>query len=177
MTIIVGVTEGDQVFMAADSAAVLDDLLVFQYGNGKLFRIGEMIVGMAGSPRIGQVLQHAINEIDLGDDVLGTLIMSFVPTLQEVLEDQRSLLLEEGMAVMASTFLLGARGKLYLLDRDFQVTELVDGYGAIGTASPIAYGSLHSTFDYAPELRVSVALEACVKHSPVVAAPFVYENI
>ena len=74
----------------------------------------------------------------------------------------------------AGTFLVGWRGKLYVIDNDMQVAELATPFAACGCGEDLVLGSLYTTeqFEIKPEERINIALSAAESFSAGVRGPF-----
>ncbi|MDP9372071.1 MAG: hypothetical protein M3Q65_06395 [Chloroflexota bacterium] len=178
MTCIVGLVEGDTVYIGGDSAGVAGYSLVVR-ADEKAFRNGPMLFGFTSSFRMGQLLRYAFNppEYDDRKDLYGYMVTTFVDAVRDCLKaggyakkqsDQ-----EEG-----GTFLVGFRGELFVVEGDYQVGRARDGYYAVGCGAEIALGSLHATAGYFPPLkRAEVALQAAERFSAGVRGPFVIEEL
>jgi len=74
------------------------------------------------------------------------------------------------------TILIGYRGHLFRMAKDFSITEAAQGFDAEGSGRPVAIGSLYATTTLKPRMKskehLKIALEAADKHSVDVRKPF-----
>ena len=173
MTFIVGLVENGFVHIGGDSAGV-KGFLKFERKDEKVFKNGEFIFGFTASFRMGQILRHSFSppKPSEGQDTMNFMVNDFIDSV-------RSLFKSKGYArqfdneEFGGMFLVGFRGRLFMIDVDYQVSESSDEYFAIGCGEEMALGSLFSTKGKKPEERLITALEAAQKHSAGVMGPFV----
>lgn len=186
MTAIVGLVDGDRVWLGADSLGVSGCLGTPRPPEiAKIGRVGEMLIGHSGDVRPAQIALHLL-EIPEHPDGLGVvpyLVRHFVPAL-------RGAFSAHGQPTDRPpdqggpnwSLVLGYRGGLYVVECDFNVTTSARGYYASGCGREFALGSLHTTRPYGDrfygaETRVRLALEAAAELDVYVAAPFVIESV
>lgn len=173
MTCVVGLVEGDKVYLGADSAGVSGWDLTIR-ADPKVFRNGNMAMGFTTSYRMGQLLRYAL-KVPLHDpelDVMAYLTTAFVNGVRDCLK-AGGYAIKEKEQESAGSFLLGYRGGLYVVDSDYQVGQPVDPYAAVGCGASIALGALYATAGQEPDARIRVALAAAEQHSAGVRGPFV----
>lgn len=173
MTCIVGIAENGVVYLGGDSASSTPDGESFLPTRPKVFLIGEMAIGVAGSGRVNNLIRHKLTIPPVTLDPERYLAIDFVDTLKSLLKDDG----RKDDELMEDSFLLiGLRGRLFLIDSTFQVSEMRCGYEAIGSGAPIALGSLYATsWDGNPPLgRLQMALNAAQEHNAFVRAPFMF---
>ncbi|HYG87982.1 MAG TPA: hypothetical protein VD978_17135 [Azospirillum sp.] len=172
MTCIVGLVDGDRVWMGGDSAGV-SGLDITVRADTKVFRNGEFLIGFTNSFRMGQLLAYRLAPPTRQDgaDLFRYMVTDFVDAVRACLKDggwaQRSNDVETG-----GTFLVAHEGRLFSVQSDYQVGEAVRGYHAIGCGADYALGSLASTEHLPPEERVRKALECAELFNGGVRAPF-----
>lgn len=175
MTCIVGIEHGGHVWIGGDSAGVDESYGIVTRCDEKVFVSDPMIMGFAGSFRMGQLLRYALDipEQSAKKDDMEFLVVDFIDVLREVYKDHGHMGKEDGRDE-GGTFLLGYHGKLYTVHEDFQVGRAADGYVACGCGEDIALGSLHSTREsnIDPTTRIRMALDAACHHSAGVRAPY-----
>ncbi|WP_434614550.1 hypothetical protein [Azospirillum sp. B2RO_4] len=176
MTCIVGLVDGDRVWMGGDSAGV-NGLDITVRADTKVFRNGDSLIGFTSSFRMGQLLHYRLDvpprEHDI--DLFRYMVVDFVDAVRNCLKDggyaHRSNDVETG-----GTFMVGLEGRLFTVQSDYQVGEAVRGYHAIGCGSDYALGSLASTIGQPPEERVLKALECAELFNGGVRAPFTIQS-
>lgn len=187
MTVIIGLVHEGKTYMGADSAATDASYGIMLRQDPKIERVGELLIGSSGSPRISQLVRKAFTVPDLpfrDDNLMRYMVTAFVDALRDLFKNEPH---EEGKTALdESAIMVGARGHLYCIYDDYQVEEVSNGYNAIGAASDIALGSLHFTgelnlgkyiVDLAkqdPRFRLRLALEACQEHNASIREPFIY---
>ncbi len=172
MTVIVGLEFQNQVYMGCDSGA-LAGYDIFQSRLHKVFQKGPFLIGYTDSFRMGQLLQYRlqVREQNEGEDDLEYLVVAFVESVRACLQEG-GFAKKENEQEEGGQFLVGYRGRLYLVDNDYQVNSCRDGYYAVGCGMGYALGSLHTPCDLIPESRVRRALEAAGHFSGGVSRPF-----
>lgn len=175
MTCIVGIVQDGIVYLGGDSASSTPEGEIFLPRRSKVFLIGHIAVGVAGSGRINQLLRRKIALPEQYAQPEQYMIVEFVDTLKALLkEDGR----KEEELMEDSLLLVGLRGHLFIVDTTFQVSEMAYDYEAVGSGAQIARGSLHATqtLGLPPEQRLRMALEAAQDHTAFVRAPFTFVN-
>jgi 20S proteasome alpha/beta subunit len=171
MTCAVGIETDNTVIIGADSAWGTDDF-VSPANSPKAFRMGEFVSGFAGSWRLGLAIHHRFAPPAIGKDARNLdyyMNSRFVEALRDLLATN------EVQFPEGSQIIVGIRGELYEIDREFGAVRS-PGYLAIGAGEMVATGSLHTTefLDIEPWERLRLALEAAAAHIPGVCPPFVY---
>lgn len=140
MTCIVGI-EHDGVTLGADSAAS-DGWTITSRADTKLFRNGDYLFGFCGSFRMGQLLHYAFDPPPVPSrGVERFMVTTFIDAV-------RTCLLEGGFAEKrksgpetGGTFLVGAAGRLWQVEDDYQVARDAHGFDSIGSGAEVALGS------------------------------------
>jgi ATP-dependent protease HslVU (ClpYQ) peptidase subunit len=175
VTCIVGVVEGDRVFMGGDSAGVCSNSysLVVR-ADQKVFRNGLFVFGFCGSFRMGQLLRYSFEppKHPRRMDVYRYMVTLFIDEVRKVLKAGGFAKKEHDVEEIDGAFLVAYRGRLFEIDSDYQVGEAVDGFGATGCGAAIAQGALYVSQGVEPKKRVRAALEAAERYSGGVRRPF-----
>ncbi len=173
MSCVVGITDGEQVWLGADSAGVAGYQLRVRRDR-KIFRRDGFLFGFAGSFRMGQLLKY---NLELPARPSDTDIETYLHT--DLIDAIRIAFFQGGFTQSAmgqeladGFFLMGYDGKLYCVQCDFQIEETDDSFMAIGCGSEAALGSLYTTQERDPEERIRLALEAAERFSAGVRRPF-----
>jgi ATP-dependent protease HslVU (ClpYQ) peptidase subunit len=98
------------------------------------------------------------------------MVNAFVEATRECLKTGGAATREKE-AEQGGTFLVGVRGRLFIVESDYQVVEPVAPFAAIGSGAPYALGSL-ATSRGAPAARVKQALTVAERFCAAVRAPF-----
>jgi len=176
MTCVVGLVDKGAVYIGGDSAGVSGwDLTV--RADAKVFRNKDVLMGFTSSFRMGQLLRYAFvpptHHPDIEIDRY--MVTVFVDAVRACLK-AGGYARKDSEEESGGTFLVGYRGHLFEIERDYQVGEMHDGYGAVGCGAQIAHGALYALSTAArnidPRGRVRCALEAAERHSAGVRGPF-----
>jgi len=172
MTCIVGLETEQGVIIGADSAASAGwDGWVTRLK--KVFRRGDFLIGYTSSFRMGQLLQYKL-DVSVqkeGQEDLEFLTTTFIDAVRTCLKDG-GFAKVENLVEQGGRFLVGYRGKLYVVSSDFQVNMSRDGYQAVGCGASYALGNLLNSGDLLPKVRVRQALKAAAHFSNGVCGPF-----
>jgi ATP-dependent protease HslVU (ClpYQ) peptidase subunit len=178
MTLVVGVAENGKVLIGADSANSWgNDTARSQVcRNSKVFRVGNLLIGSAGSGRVQNVLRY----VSFPKHPRGMTNFEYVAHLAA--EAVRKAMIEAGAVdrhegnaeemTGNSSVLIGYRGGLYRMDSDFSVDEAADDFDAVGTGSPYALTVLEVTGEKPAAERLRLALKATEKNCWSVRRPF-----
>ncbi len=181
MTCIVGIECNGVVYLGGDSAGVdTDTIAIHTRLDEKVFRNDDFVIGFTSSFRMGQILRYAFvpPEHNIKKDDMAYLVTDFMDVVRAVFRDKGFISRSDDESNTTSseaggTFLLGYRGKLYIVDEDFQVGRVHDGFMAVGCGDSLALGSLFTTRgEKDPLQRLQKALEAAAHFSAGVRAPF-----
>lgn len=187
MTAVAGLVSEGRVHIGGDSAAIGGDSITIrtdpkvfthpQVQPGRPEQPDFWVFGYTTSYRMGQILQHAFTPPDLpdGEDLHRFMCTTFVDAMRETFKHAGWARDDSGVEE-TGTFLVGVKGRLFVIDEDYQVGEPADSYAAVGCGDDLALGSLHTTrhLNMTPRQRLRAALSAAAHHSTGVAPPFVY---
>jgi hypothetical protein len=140
VTCIVGWVHDDRVSLGGDAAAV-SRLRRTQRVAPKVFQNGPMVIGYTTSFRMGDLLQHSLR---IPDRPRGVSVDRYMRTT--FVDAVRRCLAEGGFTGIGKdpggTFLAGYEGRLFRIESDFNVGELVEGFDAIGNGAELARGAM-----------------------------------
>lgn len=177
MTCIAAVVEKDKMYMAADTM-MSDGVSKTSLAIPKLFIIGNIMVGFAGSLRAAQVIQYTVDppEQEEHQDDIEYLVCNVVPDIQVALAEAGAIHNDAGMLDTNTEFLLGYKNNLYILQVDFSVIQSPYQYLAIGTGAEVALGALHATNKYKikPADRLDLAINAAAAIMQSVGKPVIH---
>jgi hypothetical protein len=138
----------------------------------KIFRKGDMLMGLTGTIRTGQLLEHVLTLPEHPDGLsnLQYLIREVAPEIQKVAENNRGVRIDDEQHGWAGLIAYG--GELFYFSDDLGFCE-VPAYEATGCAKDVALGSLFTTatLSVPAKARVSLALQAAVAHDIHVEVP------
>lgn len=174
MTCIVGMVDGGRVVIGGDSmgSAGCDyDLRA----NPKVARVGGLIIGVSGSPRVADVLHYWLDPPAVEGDPMRWMVRVLVPVMQATF--RANALPLESSEQFSWAVLVAAGGRLFAVYDDWQVEETTTGYATIGCGGRIASGAVHALLTpglvFEPREIVERALMAAEACDPHVRAPFV----
>lgn len=191
MTCIVGIIDNGEIVMGGDSSIVRTGWEIRTINQPKIFRSGKLLIGCSGSLRFRQIIENVFPVLDMYLDPKGSLenhmIKNVVPVLKNGIKASGCMeTTEDGTDSVNGTLLIGisggqigscAKGQLIEIGTGFEVVAQAE-YGAIGSGSTTALGSLFSTKHGLedPVSRVLIALRAAAMYHCDVRAPFLIMN-
>lgn len=176
MTCIVGYTDGDSVVIGGDRAATdgWGEITLLRYT--KVFRLGDMLLGVSGSVRGYQLLRYHLEKpTNNRNDPLTFLVKDFIPALRGVFKEHGYTEVDNNRESLDHYALVGYRGQLFVIQSDFSITNTIGAYMAIGSGSPYALGALTALAtlrESKKKFLVRTALYAAAEHCNSVSAPF-----
>ena len=136
MSCVIGLIHRKQVFLGSDGIASTDDGDARPIHAVKIFSRGSFLIGFAGSIRTGQIIQRSSYR-------LPKRIWGWPDLIREQITIKGAMTNQDQAEIQTCNFIIGYKGKLYEVLADFQMNEVNHhGYTAIGSGSPIAFGSL-----------------------------------
>lgn len=177
MTCIAAVADGERVWIGGDSAGVAGWSLELR-ADEKVFTNGLFVMGFIDLFRMGQLLRYAFVPPEPPSDreqMDRYMVTDFVNAVRQCLKDGGFAGIKDQVE-QGGTFIVGIRSYLYVVESDYQVGKLVEGYAAVGSGADIALGSLCSTRSLSPEQRIKMALDAAESHCASVRRPFVVKH-
>ncbi len=178
MTCIVGFVHDGSVYIGGDSAGVSGDDIKIRL-DPKVFVLEDrFIIGFTSSFRMGQLLRFSLKlPVQKQDqDDYEFMCTAFIDAVRKCFSDGGYMGKDDddGEREEGGDFLVGYRGVLYEIGRDFQVGISQEPYSSIGCAESYAHGSLFATatLGWDPEKMINNALEAAAHFSTSVRGPF-----
>jgi len=176
MTCIATLVHQGSVWMGAD--AIISNVYLdrFESAQAKIFKRSGILIGITGYVRLLQILQYELQIPRYHpDDAPEKYIASdLVKAMRKSLKSEGYLKEEDNKQEYYGEILIGFKGRVFLIDDNFGMTERTDGFSAIGCGARLALGSLYDTRDskYSPGVRIRRALEAAARFSIAVGPPF-----
>lgn len=149
MTVILAARNSNHVSIAGDCGAFEDSSLVFASAIPKVWRVGDYLLGVAGSFRIMEIARR----INVGEPIA-----------------LRNALLEINPGVQDWSILVASVAGIWEIQDDYSVVELKEPYGSVGVGNQIAVGAM-AVLDGEPHDRVRLAMKATLKHAPLAKSP------
>ena len=183
MSLVVGMIRDKVVHMASDSYIGLGGV---KGDTGvKLVKKGAYIFGTVGYSRMCDIIESVftpppVPKIKPTKKFMST---SFIRKLRSCLEAEAYLVEEDGVKSFNSNIMVGVKGKLFIVCRDFSVVEPLlevdeQGFMAIGAGSAFAYGAWHACgihdLEYDTYDILEVTLEAAAAYSKYVLPPYIH---
>jgi hypothetical protein len=178
MTCIVGITDGDRVFIGGDSAGVAGYDITLRK-DPKVFKNGDFLIGYTSSFRMGQLLRYQCNftsyHPDFYDDEYHYMCTTFIEEVRSVLKDYGYTTIDANNEA-GGVFLVGFNGKIFRVDYDFHVGESLKCYDSIGCGKDYALGCLFGNegdLKSDPKHYINLVLKAAEEFSGGVRSPFI----
>jgi ATP-dependent protease HslVU (ClpYQ) peptidase subunit len=166
MTIIVGISDQDTVYIGGDRG-VSDDNVILSMSRPKITQKDGWIFGYAGTLGTGQLMEF-INfpKVLKNDDPYTILRLDIVEQLKKAYDTFGRDIEDNG-----TDWLIAYKNRLFEISSgDWGVLEV--SISAIGTGSAIALGSLHTSKNWRDtKKRVHKALESSITFSPTCNYP------
>lgn len=177
MTCIIGYIDKEGVYIGGDSAAVSEDDLSYNIRNDeKVFAKGDFIFGYSTSFRMGQLLHYKLKipAHPKGMDNHQYMVTLFVDAVKRCFEDNdyTEMMTDEG-----GSFIVGYKGKLYVILSDYQVAQPKENFAALGCGEGFAMGAMFASTEKDPIKKMEIALNAAVAFSMGVKPPFSFVKI
>lgn len=182
MTVIVGITDGDKVYMGSDSL-ISGENEVQSLRTPKIIKkqcyqdcgmideTNTIFIGVSGTLRGLQLLQYQweppIQSQDQQDDEY--IHVNVLNSIHTLFIEYGSGLIFDNQDQHPDNFLIGYKGRLYNLDSNYQIYETNKPYAAIGSGDAYALGSLktndHQIYSNS-EACIYYAIEAAIEFCP-----------
>ncbi len=131
MTCIAGLVEGGRVWIGGDSCASNADTW-HDVGPVKVFHLGELLVGVAGSVRVADLVRYHVPGLRANDEPPDRFLRStFAAALWTVLREADQL--REGE--FEGELLVGFAGRLVMVQSDLSILDSAEGGAAIGSGA------------------------------------------
>ncbi|HEX8177865.1 MAG TPA: hypothetical protein VF543_22440 [Pyrinomonadaceae bacterium] len=181
MTVIAGVAEKGHVYIGGDSAGT-NGYTIQKAATGKVFRVGEFVIGCAGSRRANDLIRYSLSKnlspLPASADLDAYMTTDFITALRACFREGGALGIDFGQQEgFDGNMLVGVRGNLYLIDAQFAAIRNLEGFNAVGSGAEVALGALHVTKNMKPEMRVRLAMEAAERWTDSVRGPFTLESL
>jgi ATP-dependent protease HslVU (ClpYQ) peptidase subunit len=177
MTCIVGLIDKETIYIGGDSAGAGGTSLVIRKDKKVFIKDGKFIIGFTSSFRMGQLLMYddrfTVREQNKDEDDFHFMINAFIPSVQNLFKEGGYLEIDKNV-MSGGVFLVGYNKRLYQVQGNFQLQELINNYDACGCGVDIALGSLYTSenTDLTPEQRIIKALQSASEFSTSVRPPF-----
>jgi ATP-dependent protease HslVU (ClpYQ) peptidase subunit len=172
VTVIVGLAAKGRVYIGGDSSG-FSGWDKQRRRDTKVFALGEAVIGFTSSYRMGQIIRFHMKPpvVDAGEDEFDALGARWIPELRQKLKEHGYSTVDNNRED-GGTFIVGWRGRVFVVHDDFQIAESADGFNSVGIGANYALGALHGMNGHAPKEKVRIALEAAERFSGGVGGPF-----
>ena len=137
MSVVVGLTDGSNVWLGGDHGSFEDEERTVRR-DSKVFKKGSMLIGGVGSLLFPQLIAHRMRTPAhrSGVSTMRYLVHIWVPAMRAMLIANKAIKDDDpDSALTGSSLLLGYRGSLFSVDVDMNVGELHLPFAAIGAGS------------------------------------------
>jgi ATP-dependent protease HslVU (ClpYQ) peptidase subunit len=167
MTCIVGIADGDSVYIGGDRG-ISDNDTILKMSRPKVTQHGDFLIGYSGSLGVGQLMEFiTYPKVTKTMDIYKTIRIDIVEQIKALYESHG-----RDIEDNATDWLIGCKGRLFeFSSSDWGVAELEED--SIGTGSTFALGSLYTSkhIEYTPIERINYALNAAIELSPTCSLP------
>lgn len=174
MTCIVAYERDGVVYMGGDSAGV-SNYSISARGDQKVFKNGEYLIGFTTSFRMGQLLRYKFNPSPSTSwDLEKHMVTTFIDEVRSCFTKNGYLHIDGGVE-SGGTFLVATKGRIFVVESDFQVGWNRVPYNAVGCGKDLALGVMHGLHiqnQCLPDSIVRMALEGAAEFSAGVCGPF-----
>jgi len=182
MTCIAGAVINGELCIGGDSVSVHGQSAARVGSGGKVFRVGEFLVGSSGTVRCQQVVRYLLEPPHIEEDLTAYLVKRFVPGLRTAMKDNGGECKgQSGDDQMDARYLVGARGRLFEIDSSYGVFESLAPYAAVGCADQEALAAMYTAYsllkDPLAEDIVNRGLLAAAEFDISVRPPFTIMTI
>ena len=170
MSCLIAYKSGNKVYLGADGAATEEDGDIRPIKTKKIFRVGDYLIGYAGSIRSGQIVQT----IDPPES-----IEELVEAIRTKMEEFGCLAVTDASTSLTqSCFIIIYKDNIYELLSDFQLNEVDGNFTTIGCGAPYAYGAMHviQEEDSSPSQKIAKALKVVSNYHAAVRPPYMVEK-
>lgn len=173
MTCVVGIVDGDSIYMGADSCSSGGDYYETTTEE-KVFEKDDFIYGYSGSWRIGQLLRYSFVAPDrTTSNVKEYFVTDFIDAFKDCIKDKHNKEESDSWDI-----LVGHCGHLFHIDSYFHVSERSEhNFMSIGSGGLTSDGAMYVLDGEKPTERILQALEAASKFIMSVCPPFIVKRI
>lgn len=178
MTCVVAIEHKGNLYFGGDSfCADLEDEIVDLCDTPKVYKCGEVLIGICGSVKCEGVLEkcaktHILKRKNVTKDWIKN---NFLEILQkEMIKSKAIESKNDSIQMPDTTFLIGVQGEILILQDDFSFYRSARKFAAIGLGAPYALGALNAleSFNISPEEKIKLALKTSSEFSYYVREPF-----
>lgn len=170
MTCIAGAVKNGEVCIGGDAVSLSRDANVRISTTGKVFRVGEFLIGASGTLRTNQIMRHLFQPPPIEGDLMAYMVKDFVPPLRELMKEGGGEFTTSSNTIeMDARYIIGVRGELFTMDGGYGVLHSRAPYCAVGCADQEALAAM---FTANRLLDAHVSAHAIVENGLLAAAEF-----
>lgn len=181
MTCVAAIAVKNKIIIGADSAGVSGLNLTIR-ADEKVFKKGPFVFGFTSSFRMGQLLRYKLclpkQPARMNDYEF--MVCRFIEAIRKCLKIGGFTKIDKNTE-SGGTFIVGYKGRIYIIEDDFQVSQPRDDLAAVGCGESYALGTLYSLRDkrlakddiQSACRKIQISLLAAEHFSAGVRAPFV----
>lgn len=185
MTIIVGIVDNNKVYMGCDSAISGENSINF-LSESKIISKGvnetsdNLLIGVAGTLRGLQLLKYQWNPPTHNGDTPDEkyIYVNVLNSIKDLFTEHNHGAYVDEQSMCEDNYMIGYKGRLYMIDFNYQVIQVDTPYCCIGSGDKYAYGALEIIryADIDAKKRITGAIEVVSKFCPTVGGDVkVYE--
>lgn len=143
------------------------------YVAPKIFAISDMLIGFAGSYRLGQLLQYRLQLPAPAEDqdFDSWLHVDFLDAVRTVLLDNGGIRVQYNEEETTGQFLIVVAGRIFMVQEDLSILESTDRFEAVGSGADYARATMNAALNHRitnPTRVLTEAIEAAAKYVPSV---------
>lgn len=178
MTCIVGLEHAGKVWLAG-AAAFSTDNEVWIQADPKVFRRGDVLIGVCGEARFESVMRYLVDvpRITRGVDLGRWVNVDLAAEIRKACVNDGRVIESGAFTLGECSAMVGVQGSLFVIEHDLCGWRPSCGYCAIGSGAGPARTSLRETEDrkLQPKTRLRRALERAAAETTGVRPPFTFE--
>lgn len=176
MTAIVALVHKGRVWMGGDSAFSTDTDVWIQR-DPKVFRRGDVLIGVCGTGRFESVMRYSVEipRLRKGQDPGHWANVDLAYEIRKALVNDGYTCTSGAFEIEDCEALIGVAGELFILTADLCAWRPLTSFAAVGSGEGPARTSLHETAKLQPRTRLKRALERAAAETTGVRPPFTYE--
>lgn len=153
MTCIAGAIKDGEVCIGGDAVSVEGNSNVRISAEGKVFSVGEFLIGAAGTVRTRQIMSYLCDPPTVEGDLMSYMVRQFVPALRSAMKEHGGEVETDSKTVeMDAQYLIAVRGRLFHVDGGYGVFESKHFYAAMGCAAQEALAGMFTADRLLPKL-------------------------
>lgn len=169
MTCIAGAIKDGEVCIGGDGVSIHGDCDARVGTQGKVFRVGEFLIGSSGTVRAQQIMRYVFEPPIVQGELMSYLVKDFVAVLRGLMKDNGCEVTTSSQTTeMDARFLIGIRGRLFELDSGYGVFECRLPFAAVGAADQEALAAMFT----ASAMDEALTAEEIVRRGLLAAAEF-----